>query len=104
MNSRSIICLILLAVLLSFAAGFPVQDALKNNKASIWFAKEYSSYFNSSEDDGRPPVIMGVSVSPSSLKIGSPRAEINAYVQDEALRLDRPWTPGTDVKDPQDTE
>ena len=83
MNSRSIICLILLATLLSFAAGFPVQEALKKNKASIWFEKEYRSYFNSSDDDGRPPVIMGVSVSPSSLKIGSPRAEINAYVQDE---------------------
>ena len=83
-NSRSIACLILLAALLSLAASFPVQDALEKNKASIWFEKEYRSYFNSSEDDGRPPVIMGVSVSPSSLKIGSPRAEINAYVHDEA--------------------
>lgn len=83
MNSRSIASLILLAALLSLAAGFPVQNALQNNKASIWFEKEYGSYFNSGEDDDRPPVIMGVSVSPSSLKIGSPRAEINAYVQDE---------------------
>lgn len=53
-NSRSIACLILLAALLSLAASFPVQDALEKNKASIWFEKEYRSYFNSSEDDGRP--------------------------------------------------
>jgi len=86
-KALSIAHLILLAVLLSlaaFAAGFPAQDAVQKNKASIWFEKEYTSYFNSNQDDGRPPVIMGVSVSPSSLKTGSPRAEINAYVHDES--------------------
>ena len=84
MNSRSILHLILLAALVSLAVGIPAQDALQKNKASIWFDKEYRSYFNSSADDSRPPVIMGVSVSPSSLKTGSPRAEINAYVHDDA--------------------
>ena len=83
MNSRPILHLILLAALLSLAAGFPAQDALQKNKASIWFEKEYRRYFNSSEYDSLPPTIMGVSISPSSLKTGSPRAEINAYVHDD---------------------
>ena len=82
MNSRSFAYFILLASLLSFAAAFPMQNALENNKASIWFEKEYESYFKPNADDGMPPVIYGVSVSPSALKIGAPRSEINAFVHD----------------------
>lgn len=82
MNSRSITCFILLACLLSCASAFPVQNALVNNKASIWFEREYNSLFGPVADDGMPPVIYGVSVSPSSLKMGSPRSEINAFVHD----------------------
>ncbi len=82
MNPRHLAYFILLAALLSAASGFPAHNASENNKASIWFLKEYSSFFNSSADDGRPPSIMGVSISPSSLKMGSPRSEINAYVND----------------------
>jgi serine protease AprX len=68
--------------MISFAAAFPTQNALDNNKASIWFEKEYESYFKPNADDGMPPVIYGVSVSPSALKIGAPRSEINAFVHD----------------------
>ncbi|MCX6672576.1 MAG: S8 family peptidase [Methanothrix sp.] len=82
MNSRSFAYFILLAGLLSCAAAFPMQNALDNNKASIWFEKEYESYFKPNADDGMPPVIYGVSVSPSALKIGAPRSEINAFVHD----------------------
>ncbi|MDD1749494.1 MAG: S8 family peptidase [Methanothrix sp.] len=82
MNSRSFAYFILLACLLSCAAAFPVQNALDNNKASIWFEKEYESYFKPNADDGTPPVIYGVSISPSSLKVGDPRSEINAFVHD----------------------
>ncbi len=82
MNSSSIIYFILLAGLLSCAAAFPMQNALDNNKASIWFEKEYESYFKPNADDGLPPVIYGVSVSPSALKVGAPRSEINAFVHD----------------------
>ncbi|MFZ2470883.1 MAG: S8 family peptidase [Methanothrix sp.] len=82
MNSSSFACFILLASLLSCATAFPVQNALDNNKASIWFEKEYDSYFKPNADDGMPPVIYGVSVSPSALKIGAPRSEINAFVHD----------------------
>ncbi len=82
MNSSSIVYFILLAGLLSCAAAFPMQNALDNNKASIWFEKEYESYFKPNEDDGMPPVIYGVSVSPSALKVGAPRSEINAFVHD----------------------
>jgi serine protease AprX len=81
-NSSSIVYLILLAGLLSCAAAFPMQNALDNNKASIWFEKEYESYFKPNADDGLPPVIYGVSVSPSALKVGAPRSEINAFVHD----------------------
>ncbi len=82
MNSSSIVYFILLAGLLSCAAAFPMQNALDNNKASIWFEKEYESYFKPNADDGLPPVIYGVSVSPSALKVGAPRSEINAFVHD----------------------
>ena len=82
MNSSSIIYFILLAGMLSCAAALPMHNALDNNKASIWFEKEYNSYFRPNEDDGAPPVIYGVSVSPSTLKVGAPRSEINAYVHD----------------------
>ena len=85
MNSRLFTYFILLAGLISYAAAFPVQNALENNKASIWFEKEYNSYFKSNENDGTPPVIYGVSVSPSSLKIGAPRSEINAFVHDTGI-------------------
>jgi serine protease AprX len=81
-NSCFIVYFILLAGLLSCAAAFPVQNALDNNKASIWFEKEYESYFKPNADDGLPPVIYGVSVSPSALKVGAPRSEINAFVHD----------------------
>jgi serine protease AprX len=81
-NSSSIVYFILLACMLSCAAAFPVHNALDNNKASIWFEKEYKSYFKPNEDDGAPPVIYGVSVSPSALKVGAPRSEINAFVHD----------------------
>lgn len=82
MNSSSIVYFILLAGLLSCAAAFPMQNALDNNKASIWFEREYESYFKPNADDGLPPVIYGVSVSPSALKVGAPRSEINAFVHD----------------------
>ena len=82
MNSSSFACFILLAGLLSSAAAFPMQNALDNNKASIWFEKEYDSYFKPNADDGMPPVIYGVSVNPSALKTGAPRSEINAFVHD----------------------
>jgi serine protease AprX len=81
-NSCFIVYFILLAGLLSCAAAFPMQNALDNNKASIWFEREYESYFKPNADDGIPPVIYGVSVSPSALKVGAPRSEINAFVHD----------------------
>jgi len=81
-NSRSF-SIILLAAFISCAAAFPVQNALDNNKASIWFTKEYNNYFRPEVNDKAPPVIYGISVSPSSMKIGSPRSEINAFVHDE---------------------
>ena len=82
MNSSLLIYFVLVACLVSSAAAFPVQNALENNKATIWFQKEYNNYFKPNIDDGMPPAIYGVSVSPSSLKIGSPRSEINAFVYD----------------------
>jgi serine protease AprX len=59
-----------------------MQNALDNNKATIWFQKEYNNYFKPNINDSTPPTIYGVSVSPSALKIGAPRSEINAVVYD----------------------
>jgi serine protease AprX len=59
-----------------------MQNALDNNKATIWFQKEYNNYFKPNINDSTPPTIYGVSVSPSALKIGAPRSEINALVYD----------------------
>jgi serine protease AprX len=73
---------VLVACLVSSAAAFPVLNALDNNKATIWFQKEYNTYFKPNVDDGLPPAIYGVSVSPAALKIGAPRSEINAFVYD----------------------
>lgn len=83
MTSR-LFFLIILAAFISCAVAFPVQNALDNNKASIWFTKEYNSYFKPEVNDKTPPVIYGISVSPSAMKIGSPRSEINAFVHDES--------------------
>ncbi len=81
MNSRFLIFFLVLACLVSLAVAFPQADTL-NNKATIWFQKEYNDYFKQSANDSTPPVIYGVSISPSALKIGAPRSEINAYIYD----------------------
>ena len=80
--TSQILHLVLLLSLVSYASAFPVQNALENNKATAWFQKEYDNYFRPSVDDGTSPVIYGVSVSPSALKTGDPRSEINALVHD----------------------
>lgn len=83
MNSSSILYLFLLAALVSSAVALAPADPL-DNKATIWFQKEYNSYFKPNTNDGIPPVIYAVSVSPSSLKVGDPRSEINAFIYDSA--------------------
>ena len=82
MNSSLLLYFVLVACLISSAAAFPEQNAFDNNKATIWFQKEYDTYFKPNVDDGMPPAIYGVSISPSALKIGAPRSEINAFVHD----------------------
>ncbi len=83
MNSGPILHLILLAALISSAAALAPANPL-DNKATIWFQKEYNNYFKPNMNDSSPPVIYGVSVSPSALKIGDPRSEIDAFVYDSA--------------------
>ena len=56
MNSSLLLYFILVACLVSSAAAFPVQNALDNNKATIWFQKEYNNYFKPNIDDGTPPI------------------------------------------------
>ncbi|MCX6669309.1 MAG: S8 family peptidase [Methanothrix sp.] len=81
MNSSSMLYFLLLACLISYAAALSPQDAV-NNKAAAWFQKEYNNYFKSNADDETLPAIYGVSISPTALKIGDPRSEINAFVYD----------------------
>lgn len=84
LSPSHILHFVLLLSLISYASAFPVQNALENNKATAWFQKEYDNYFRPNVDDGAPPVVYGVSVSPSSLKTGDPRSEINALVHDSS--------------------
>lgn len=81
MNSGPILYFLLLACLISSAVALSPQDAV-NNKAAAWFQKEYSNYFKSTANDETLPAIYGVSISPTALKIGDPRSEINAFVYD----------------------
>jgi serine protease AprX len=81
-NSSLLLYFVLVACLISSASAFPEQNAFDSNKATKWFQKEYDTYFKPNVDDGMPPAIYGVSLSPSSLKIGAPRSEINAFVHD----------------------
>lgn len=81
MNSSSLIYVILLACLVSFAVAMPQYNPL-DNKATVWFQKEYNNYLKPSSNDSTPPVIYSVSVTPSVLKTGDPRSEINAFVYD----------------------
>jgi len=80
-NSSLLLCLLLLACLIGSTAASHFED-LSENKAKIWFQKEYGSYLTPKVSDKTPPVIYSVSVSPSVLKIGDPRSEINAFVYD----------------------
>ncbi|MDD1752126.1 MAG: S8 family serine peptidase [Methanotrichaceae archaeon] len=52
------------------------------NEATKWFFKEYGSYLKTNQDDKTIPTIYDVRVSPSILKSGEPRSEINAFVSD----------------------
>jgi len=45
-NSRLLLYFILAACLVSSAVAFPMQNALDNNKATIWFQKEYTTTSN----------------------------------------------------------
>lgn len=82
MKTGSVIYFLLLACLISSAAGLSSHEMV-NNKAAAWFQKEYSTYFRSNADDETSPSIYGVSISPNALKIGDPRSEINAFVHDQ---------------------
>ncbi|OPY51822.1 MAG: Tk-subtilisin precursor [Methanosaeta sp. PtaU1.Bin060] len=82
-NSRSLLCFLLLVSLIGSTAALPFED-LSQNKATTWFQKEYGSYFKPKASDKTSPVIYGASVSPSVLKGGDPRSEINAFVYDSS--------------------
>ncbi len=84
MKSRDLLYFLLLAGLVSYAAvaaAYALSD-IPENKATTWFLKEYGNYFKQNTNDKTPPSIYGVSVSPSVLKSGDPRSEINAFVFD----------------------
>jgi serine protease AprX len=83
-KSRDLLYFLLLAGLVSYAAvaaAYALSD-IPENKATTWFLKEYGNYFKQNTNDKTPPSIYGVSVSPSVLKSGDPRSEINAFVFD----------------------
>jgi serine protease AprX len=81
-NSSPILSIILLAIFLSSAAF--ASPGLPENKATRWFQQEFPSLMNPGIGDTTAPMIYGVSVSPSVLKCGDPRSEINAFIHDPA--------------------
>jgi serine protease AprX len=78
-NSITILTFIFLLGMISGATDSHDQQ---EDKATEWFLKEYGSYFKSGSGDNTMPTIYGVKVSPSVLKSGEPRSEINAFVYD----------------------
>ena len=71
----------LLLTCLVSSASFQVDS--HPDKALQWFHSEYSHFVKSNLNDTKPPTILGVTVIPSSLKVGDPRAEIQANVYDQ---------------------
>jgi serine protease AprX len=79
----SLAFILLLAGCLVSVAADP-YSAQPLDRAGSWFAREYSTFFKSAEGDQTAPSINGVIVTPSVLKIGDPRSEIDAFVIDPA--------------------
>ena len=79
MKSSCILHLILFACLVSGAASYASSQ---EDRALQWFHSEYGSFFKSNANDTTFPTIFGISVMPSSLQLGDPRAEISAFVYD----------------------
>ncbi len=80
MRSSYVLFFLLLTCLVSSAS---LQVDSQPDKALQWFHSEYSYFFKSNLNDTTPPTILGVTVIPSSLKVGDPRAEIQANVYDQ---------------------
>lgn len=76
--SRSLSILFLMCLLSSAA----LSSELPENKATRWFQAEYNNYFKSTQGDKMPPVIYGISVTPSASKRGNLPSEIDAFVYD----------------------
>ena len=80
MRSSYVLFFLLLTCLVSSAS---LQIDSQPDKALQWFHSEYSHFVKSHLNDTKPPTILGVTVIPSSLKVGDPRAEIQANVYDQ---------------------
>jgi serine protease AprX len=78
-NSKTILIFIFFVGLISCATDSQYHQ---ENKATEWFLNEYGSYLKSDFNDEIEPTINGVKVTPSILKSGEPRSEINAIVYD----------------------
>ena len=81
MNSSYVLPFLLLACVIS---GASLQVDSQQDKALQWFHSEYGYFFKPYLNDTTPPTILEVTVTPSYLKVGDPRAEIQASVYDPA--------------------
>ena len=79
MNSSYILPFLLLVCLISCAS---LQVDCQQDKALQWFHSECGHFFKPYMNDTTPPNILEVTLKPSSLKVGDPRAEIQANVYD----------------------
>jgi serine protease AprX len=78
-NSSYLLYFLILACLISGAANH--VDG-QEDKALQWFHSEYGYFFKPNLNDTTLPTIFGVTVVPSSLKVGDPRTEISADIYD----------------------
>jgi hypothetical protein len=80
-SSGYILSFLILVCLISCAS---LQVDCQQDKALQWFHSEYVHFFEPCLNDTTSPTILGVTVNPSFLKVGDPRADIQANVYDPA--------------------
>jgi serine protease AprX len=78
-NSSYLLYSLLLACLISGAANHVNGQ---EDKALQWFYSEYGYFFKPNLNDTTPPTIFDITVLPSFLRVGDPRAEIRAFIYD----------------------
>ncbi len=79
--------LALVAIVWTASSGAAISVSLNEQPQEVsprWFLQRMDSVLNPGDDDIEPPVIFNAHVSPMIMTRGDPRAEISAWVRDDA--------------------